>query len=466
MSCRPRTKTSKMSRPAQPGLRQRFAEAWQRLAPRNVQTGVLVTVSGGVDSMVLAHLLASAGIRCAIAHVNFELRGDDSDGDEAFVRTWAESQGLPFHTTRFDTLTEATARRTGVQETARALRYAWFEEERARNGYSAILTAHHADDNAETFLLNLFRGAGLTGLGGIPESAGFLRRPLLSFQKEELRAYAATEGVTYRDDTSNASDQYLRNALRHRLFPVLDELFPNASGKLAATAVHLREAGQLYKDALQKKLHTLTDQRGADVYVPIRALRKAKPLTTLCYEIFSPAGFASPQLPQIIGLMEAETGRYVSSTTHRVIRHRDHLVITPTAAVGETAMMLVENFPAMLETSTHSYTFSEGVPPQGFSADPGVAWLDMAALQHPLVLRQTRAGDYFYPLGMERKKKKVARFLTSLKVPRHEKERAWVLESGGRIVWLAGYRIDERAKLTERTTMALRVERMPHSKPA
>ncbi len=449
------------SRPAE-SLPLVFSEAWTRMAPRGLQAGVLLAVSGGLDSMVLANLVHTAGIRCAVAHVNFLLRGDESVGDEHFVQRWANARALPFYVTHFDTQAEAAARGQGIQEMARGLRYAWFERVRAENNYSAILTAHHADDNAETFLLNLFRGAGLTGLGGIPPVSGYLRRPLLLVRKSALQAYAEEAGVAHREDASNASDAYRRNLLRHNLFPVLEEIFPDATAKLSDTVVHLREAGSLYKTALKRRLHTLVQARGTDVYVPIRALRKAEPLVTLAHEIFSPAGFSTAQLSQILGLMDAETGRYVSSTTHRIIRYRDHLVLTK-LAIGETALLTIEGFPAIADTATHRYAFREEAPPKNFAADANVAWLDSSALQGPLVLRQTRAGDYFYPLGMARKKKKVARLLTALKVPRHEKEAAWVLESGGRIAWVAGYRIDDRFKITDRTTTALRVERTPTS---
>lgn len=442
-----------------------FAKVWMRIKPDTVRAGVLIAMSGGLDSMVLGHLVYAAGIPCAVAHVNFGLRGADSDGDEVFVREWAETRGLLFHTVRFDTKQESEARGHGIQESARALRYAWFETVRAENNYSAILTAHHADDHAETFLLNLFRGAGLRGLGGIPEISGHLRRPLLTVRKNALQAYAQTGGVAYREDSSNASHDYRRNVIRHKLFPVLEDIFPDPVPNLVQAANYLREAGELYSIALKKRLRTLVERRGADVYVPIRALRKATPLLTLAHEIFSSAGFSSAQLPQILALMEGETGRFVASSTHRVIRHRDHLVLTR-LAVGETALLLIEALPATVDTLTHRFHFSEALPPKAIPADTNTAWLDAAALNGPLMLRQTRAGDYFYPLGMERKKKKVARFLTALKVPRHEKESTWVLQSGNRIAWVAGYRLDERFKLTDRTTKALRVDRIQLSTPA
>jgi tRNA(Ile)-lysidine synthase len=447
-----------MNKQAVGGLEARFTQAWQQLAPKKLRAGVLVAVSGGLDSMVLVHLVHQAGIWCGVAHVNFGLRGEASDADEMFVRDWAENRELPFHTIRFDTKAEAALRRTGIQETARDLRYSWFEHVRAANDYSAVLTAHHADDNAETFLLNLFRGAGLTGLGGIPPKSGKVLRPFLAFRKSELEDFARIQGISFHEDASNATSDYLRNAVRHTAIPALSGLFPNAGGTLAETAVRLRETAIIYEPALRRQLKSILDVRGPDTYVSIRALRKAEPFATLAHEIFSPAGFTSAQLPHILALIEAQTGRFIDTDTHRVLRHREHLVITPRNQ-GEAEILVVESLPATLKSGVYKFDFIDAEPPATFSDDSAVAWIDVSSLNGPLILRRGRAGDYFYPLGMGHKKKKVTRFLTALKVPRHEKDAAWVLESGGRIAWVAGYRIDERFKLTSRTEKALRVQR-------
>jgi tRNA(Ile)-lysidine synthase len=437
-----------------------FSEAWRRLAPKKLRAGALLAVSGGVDSMVLAHLVYGTKIRCAIAHVNFSLRGEASDADEAFVRGWAEEHGLKFHSVRFDTGAEAAQRGTGIQETARLLRYGWFEEIRRANDYSVVLTAHHADDNAETFLLNLFRGAGLTGLGGIPPQSGNVLRPLLGIRKSALIDFAGRKGVSFREDASNATQDYLRNAVRHMALPSLDILFPDAAGRLAETAVRLRESASIYESALNHRLKPLLHARGPDTYIPIRALLKAEPLATLLHEIFSPLGFSSAQLPQLLALTKTQSGRFVTSPMHRVIRHRQHLVITANTE-AKAELFVVEEVPTLLNTGAFQFRFEKAEPPASFSDDPSMAWLDASELQGNLILRRARAGDYFYPLGMPRKKKKVTRFLTALKVARNEKEAVWVLECDGRIAWVAGYRIDERFKLSPGTKEAVRIQRTP-----
>ncbi len=441
-------------------LQRLFEQAWTRTLhlPRNVR--VLLAVSGGCDSMVLARLLLDAGIPHGIAHCNFSLRGAESDADEALVRSWAAAHDLPLHVTRFDTAEAAARQGAGIQETARILRYAWFETLRQENGYTHIATAHHADDSAETVLLNLFKGTGIAGLHGIRPRTGALIRPLLFASRAAIEAFAEQAGVVYREDASNAATEYTRNALRHTVVPALEHVFPGALQAVAGTANRLAEVETIYRRGVEAERKRLLEQRGADWYLPVRKLLKTEPLQTLLYELFMPFGFTAKATAGIEALLHSETGRTVESATHTVVRHRDFLVVTARAeAVAE--LYTIDTWPAVVRAGAFEYRLTLAEAGMPFSPDADTEQVDVRLLQAPLVLRRARAGDYFYPLGMGGKKKKLARFLTDRKASAAEKARVWVLESGRRIVWAAGYRIDERFKVTARTTAVLRLQRRP-----
>jgi tRNA(Ile)-lysidine synthase len=340
--------------------------------------------------------------------------------------------------------------------TARALRYDWFEQLRLEHGYAAILTAHHADDVAETMLINLCRGSGIAGLHGIPERNGAIIRPLLFARRAEIAAYAQHCGLTWREDASNAEDKYLRNAFRLRVLPLLEELLPGAAHRIAQSAERLHGSEQIYRKELQRRLSRLMERRGRDTYVPIRLLEKQEALPTLAFELFHPFGFSAEQIPQILSLLHAESGRQVISAQHRVIRHRDFLVVTDTAT-DAADLIFVDQIPARIETAEGVFRFEWTDAPAGLPQDPNTALLHGDTLSLPLILRTRRGGDYFYPLGMGMKKKKLKRFLIDQKLPLHEKDRIRILENEGRILWVAGQRIDERFKLGPSTHKVLKV---------
>jgi tRNA(Ile)-lysidine synthase len=408
--------------------------------------------------MVLAHLLLGQGVSFGVAHINFMLRGEDSTGDEAFVAAFADRHQLPFYVTRFDTLAEAERRKTGIQETARDLRYAWLESIRSQQGFGAILTAHHATDNVETLIANLLRGTGITGLHGILPQQGYIMRPLLIAQRTEIEAYAQTHELEWREDASNASDKYLRNAIRHHVLPALQQVSPDALDRIAANIPRLAEGGMLYRRAVDRELASLQDVRGHDIYIPVRKLRLRTPLQTLVFELSARFGFTTGQVPRIINLLDAESGRFIASPTHRIIRNREFLIIT-SLAPSEAGLLLVPPFPASVTAGNDHFSF-ELIP---VSADiptgPDEVWLDADVLVPPLYLRQRKTGDYLYPLGMGMKKKKLSRLLIDLKVPLHLKDQLWILESDGRIAWVAGLRPDERFKITPRTKSIVRIVR-------
>ena len=432
-----------------------YWEARQYVLPGGI---VMLAVSGGEDSMVMADLFLKCGIAFAVAHCNFGLRGEAADLDEQLVHDWCKANEIKFHSVKFDTKQKAEEWKKGIQETARILRYEWFELMRTHHKYAKIVTAHHANDNVETLLINLFKGTGISGLHGIKPENGHIIRPLLFATKEMISAYAGANNIVYREDASNASDDYLRNAVRHNVVPAIEQWFPNAVVNVNESIVRFAEAEILYKKAIEQARKKLVEQRGQDYYIPILKLRHYTPLDTIIYELVQPFGFSSAQAPHVLSLLDSETGRYIISETHRIIRNRDFLVVTTIPAITAD-IIVIEAAPCTVDLGKFSYSFSIQAKPEVISADVNEACLDMGKIEFPVFLRKWRTGDYLYPFGMKMKKKKVSRLLIDIKVPLHEKEEIRILECSKRVAWVSGIRIDERFKVKESTEKVLVVKR-------
>ena len=440
-------------------LLQHFCEQWKARQFVLPGQGVLLAVSGGADSMVMADLFLKGGIPFAVAHCNFGLRAEASELDEQLVADWCRVRAITFHRAQFETKSKSEEWKKGIQETARILRYEWFETVRKEHGYAKVVTAHHANDNVETLLINLFKGTGIGGLHGILKENGNVIRPLLFASKDMLADYAMENNIVYREDASNDSDDYLRNAVRHNVVPMVQQWFPNAVTSVNESIERFGEAEVLYRKAIERERKKLMERRGNDYYVPVLKLRHREPLATIVYELLYPFGFSPAQLPHVLNLLNSASGHYVSSNTHRVIRNRDFLVVTTVPA--ETAdLILVEGAPSVVDTGKYRFSFSIEPKPSKIPADPNVACLDANEMTFPLVLRKWKLGDYFYPFGMKMKKKKVSRLLIDAKVPIHEKEEVRILECSKRIAWVSGLRPDERFRVKETTEQVLVVKRV------
>jgi tRNA(Ile)-lysidine synthase len=442
-------------------------------AERLFSTGdrLLLAVSGGMDSTVLCALCHQSGIDFAIAHCNFRLRGAESDRDEAFVRGLGNQYGKEVLVKSFDTSSYAEERKVSLQVAARELRYEWFQRVLDGDPSLAFLaTAHHQDDNIETLLMNFFKGTGIAGLRGMLPCNGRIIRPLLFATREELGRFAKENGLRWVEDSSNQSDKYTRNYVRHQLVPLLEQIYPGVLGNLGGNIPRFREIELLYRQAVDEQKKKLLEPRGKipgsggnALYIPILKLKKTVPLLTMVYEIIKDFGFTPAQAEAVIGLLDSGSGRYILSATHRILKDRNWLIITPCSS-AESSHIIIEAededipFPGGILQIRHVTREDAGADISAVITDHtgSVAWLDAGSIRYPMLLRKWKTGDYFYPLGM-RKKKKLARFFIDKKLSQHEKEKAWVLEMDKKIVWVLGLRIDDRFRVTETTREFLRM---------
>ena len=423
---------------------------------------LLLAVSGGVDSVVLCDLLHRAGYLFAIAHCNFRLRGAESDADEEFVRSLATAYERRVFVRHFDTEAYAVQQKVSIQEAARNLRYQWFDAlmDEEVPAYRWLLTAHHADDNAETIVMHFFRGTGIAGLRGMLQKQGRLVRPLLPFTKKELVQYARMSGLDWREDSSNITEKYTRNFFRLEVLPLVEKRYPEALANILGNAGRFREVEEVYLQAMARYRQQLLKPSGGEFHISVGKLRQVSPVHTILYELTRPFGFHSAQVPEILRLLESGTGKFVASESHRIIRNRNWLVIAP-AQVPGVSHYVIGGFPHSIHTGDIDLEFD--IEESGKGPVPekeGCMHISADALVFPLLLRRWRPGDYFYPLGMK-KKKKVARFLIDQKTSKTQKEKTWVLVSGDRIVCVVGMRIDDRFRVVAGTKRLLCIGHRP-----
>jgi tRNA(Ile)-lysidine synthase len=469
-------------------LFERFEEYIKRQNLFSVKDKLLLAVSGGVDSVVLCELCKQAGYDFMIAHCNFQLRGEESERDEQFVKNLGNKYGVEVLVKKFDTEPYALERKVSIQEAARELRYGWFSElinkqlaidnkqqaigdrqneeipihhspviQSGAKDTIHLLTAHHADDNIETLSMNFFRGTGLHGLTGIPVKAGHIRRPLLEFPKEELLKFARENNLKFVEDSSNQSSKYTRNFFRNEIIPAIAKVYPQVKENLQDNIERFKEIEKLYRLSVTEIKKKLCKQKNDEVHIPVKQLM-GYTNRALIYEIISGYGFNEKQVEEVIKLAKSESGRYIQAPgdDYRMIRHRHWFIITPTRS-EQAANIIIEEKDKRILFALGTFYLEMTAPvnhkPQTTNS---IALLDSGEITFPLLLRKWKTGDYFYPLGMK-KKKKLARFFIDLKLSKTDKEKVWVLETKQRIAWVVGYRIDDRFKITDSTKEILHV---------
>jgi tRNA(Ile)-lysidine synthase len=416
---------------------------------------LVIAISGGIDSVVLAQLCHKLNFDFALAHYNFNLRGNESDADEDFVLDLGEQLNVEVFVQNFDTEAYAEENKCSIQMAARELRYDWFSELAKQLNFDYILTAHHADDNLETFLINFTRGTGLNGLTGIPELNGNIARPLLLFSRETIEAYAKSENIVWREDSSNSSRKYLRNKLRHEVIPILKEINPNVLDSFQNTLSNLKETeaivNQSIKDFLSK---AILKEEGNTITYAVSEFKKQNNPKAFLFEAFKECGFN--EWNDVEGLLDAETGKHVASNTHKLTKHRQFLILSElchSEQSEESLLITKEN--RSIKTPIGILFFDEAEALMDNSKT--IIYIDAEKLNYPLELRQWQTGDIFHPIGMKGKKK-VSKYLKDEKLTPSEKENTWVLTSENKIVWVVGRRADELFKVTDQTNKILKIE--------
>ena len=412
---------------------------------------VLLAVSGGIDSVVMTHLLAALEVKFAIAHCNFQLRGQESEQDQELVKDLAQKNNAPFFEKRFDTSKYASEKGISIQMAARELRYTWFEKIRAENNYSSIAVATHANDEIETTFINIVRGTGIAGLHGIFPKQGNIIRPLLFASRRDIKKYAEDKNINYREDESNADTKYVRNRIRHAVIPVLEEINPGLLATMKKNTENFRNTEKIYQQTIDSKTQQLLKAKNGEWCLEISALRQLDPIQPYLFAILSPFNFTNSVIEAIINQLDGESGKVFLSNTHKLIKDRVKLIIREikTNTKKNQSVYIKKDDDAISQPV--SITFSKYQRRDyTIKIDSFIAAFDMDKLIFPLELRKWKAGDLFQPLGM-RGKKKVSDFLIDCKVPLTQKEDTLVLLSKERIIWVVGMRMGETAKVTPQT---------------
>ncbi|MGD9976746.1 MAG: tRNA lysidine(34) synthetase TilS [Bacteroidales bacterium] len=407
------------------------------------QDSIMLGVSGGVDSMVMLHLFRKCGFNIAVAHCNFGLRGEESDGDEQFVKQYCLMNGIVFHSIRFNTKEYARENKLSIQVAARELRYAYFDGTCREYKYTKIAIAHNLNDSAETVLLNLTRGTGIKGLTGIKVLNGNVIRPLLFATRLEIEEFAKNHGIEFREDSSNSTTKYKRNFIRHKIIPELRNLNPSADRAIASTAGHLQEAAWLVEEQLERIRQAVVSNNGEDIVFSIEALKKERSVRFFLVEELNQFGFSPSMASAVIGLLDSEAGRRVESSSHTLYKDREFLILTPTKAKDDDAIQIDADTKSISSPIKLKVEVINDVSSIIIEKDTDVALIDYSKLRFPLTLRVWQPGDKFIPFGMSGFKK-VSDFLVDIKVPVHRKSNVCVLLSGDKIVWVVGFRIDNR----------------------
>lgn len=432
----------------------RFTEHIESNFPFLKKGKLLIAISGGLDSVVLTHLCHQLKLNISLAHCNFNLRGTESDADEDFVLDLAKNLELEAFIQRFDTIKYANKHKLSIQMAARELRYNWFQDLAKQLDFDYIITAHHADDDLETFLINFIRGTGLNGLTGIPENKNKVVRPLLTFSRETIENYAKENNIHWQEDNSNTSRKYLRNKLRHDVVPILKEINPQLLDSLQVTLNNLRQSESLVRDALLQASKDVIITKDDNILLDVDKLKKLNNTQAYLYQFLNVYGFR--EWNDIYNLLEAQPGKYVASKSHRLIKDRTYLILTEISDNSDFKAIQIEKNINEIIFNSCKLTLQEvnNISTTHHSS----IFVDKDLLKYPLTVRKWQKGDYFYPFGMTGKKK-LSKYFKDEKWSLPEKEEALVLVSNDdKIIWIINSRMDNRFKLTNNTKTILKIQ--------
>lgn len=418
---------------------------------------ILMALSGGIDSMVMADLFLRAGIETGIAHCNFCLRGKEADMDEMLVKEFAGKNNIPFHTKRFDTKGYAAVNGISIQMAARNLRYAWFEEIMNKKGFHSTALAHNLNDNIETMLVNLTRGTGITGLTGMKPSSGKIIRPLLFATRNEIEKYRNKNRIEYREDSSNIETKYTRNKIRHNVIPVLKEINPSVETTLNDTATRLSGINDIVSFFINDIRRNIIYEKDNNLIIDIKLLEPYLSNKTLIYELLKPFGITDTTLKDLYNIIHGNTGSRIYTVSHMILKNRGELIFSrlvdeKNESIEIKNIVELRNLPFVISADLIKISSGFSIP-----VDQEIACLDSSTVSFPLIIRKWKPGDYFYPLGMT-KKKKLSDYFIDSKYSVIGKDRKLIMESAGQIVWVIGDRIDNRFRIMKHTGEVLLIK--------
>lgn len=427
---------------------------------------LLIAISGGIDSVVLTHLFHKLKFKISLAHCNFSLRGKESNEDEEFVKNLGEKLQIPTYSVKFETEAYATEKGISTQMAARDLRYDWFQKIAKENNIDYIITGHQKDDVLETFLINLTRGTGLDGLLGIPEIQGNIVRPFMVFTRNEILVYAAKKKIPWREDRTNSSIRYVRNKIRHKVVPILKELNPNLLDTFYNTLENLKGSQQIGKDHIQNIKEKITHSHKNEVHFSIQELKKLSNPKIYLFELLKEYGFTAWN--DVADLLDSQSGKQVFSKTHRLLKDRDVLILSEILQQEEIERFEISkntteiNIPIALKLETVDIPFDtknhqNKVLEELIFDDNTTIFVDFDKIEFPLILRKWQKGDFFFPIGLNGKKK-VGKFFKDEKLSLNDKENVWLLCSKNDIIWVVEKRLDERFKVTKSTSKILKIK--------
>ncbi len=418
---------------------------------------ILLAVSGGVDSVVMLHLFSKTHFEMAIAHCNFQLRGEESDGDEAFVRTLAQQYDIPVFVKRFDTRAYAKEKGISIEMAARDLRYDWFEEVCQKEHYQKVAVGHNRNDDEETFFIKLLRSSGLSGLRGIPLQRDRYFRPLLFASRKEILAYARKNKLAFREDSTNATDDYIRNRVRHHFLPYFDKKFPGATQALHHSMEKLKEEELLFRQMLEEKKKEVFRRNEETRCLDLKKLRRLQPLSSWLFYLLEDFGFNRSTTDQMVKALDSgQTGSLFYADQFTLLIDREKLIVKQTVEPQAREWLLQEPEGAMESPMPLKWEIVANTPEFSFEKNAAVAYFDADKIRFPLHLRPWMEGDRFIPFGM-RGSKLVSDYLIDQKFSRFEKEKIRLLVMDDRILWIVGHRASNLFRVSKQTRRVLKI---------
>lgn len=432
---------------------------------------VLLTVSGGKDSVAMFNLFCGANwgdsrLNFAVAHCNFQLRGIDSENDKLFVERLCQEKNIEFHTKTFDTKAYAKKNKISIEMAARTLRYEWFESLRQELSFDYIATAHHLNDSIETVLLNLTKGTGISGLKGISAKKEHIIRPMLFASRQDIDAYVAEKNLSWREDSSNASNNYQRNLIRNQVVPLLKKINPNLDETFARNLERFQSLEADFRKNLSHFKTTVMREENGVFFLKIANIKYWQSANYYLEELLKEFGFNYFQSKEIFNSLDGLSGKVFHAENFTLLKDREELVISPPSTSEKTISLNIsldeidkyQTFDFLNIKLRFTVLTIEEIDSK-FKKNNTTLFADFDKIKFPITLRQWQEGDWFIPLGMKGKKK-ISDFLIDKKIPLNLKKNIFLLTSQDTVVWVAGQRADDRFKLTDTTRKTLKIEIM------